>query len=138
MGEVQRDKPGYICGYVGTTKCVRRAAGTSLRRPGGNGGDKPTSFLLISDFNKIGDRGCQHINERLAASENSWHAYSSKHFRGLWCEGGGVQVEGAPGMDQLYIAGNSDQGNKVGVTGSRFLRGFSGYVSCDGEYKESQ
>ena len=29
---------------------------------GGAGGDKPRSLLLNSGWNKIGDRGCRHIN----------------------------------------------------------------------------
>ena len=39
-------------------------------------------------------------------------------------------------MDLLYIGSNSGQKNKIGVAGSRFLRGVAGKVSCDEEYKE--
>ena len=47
-------------------------------------------------------------------------------------EGGGVQgdgqAEGAPGIDLLYIGRNSGWDNKIGVAGSRFLRGVAGKV----------
>ena len=49
---------------------------------------------------------------------------------------GDGQVEGAPTIDRLYIGSNSGRDNKIGVAGSRFLRGVTGTVDCDGEYKE--
>ena len=78
----------------------------------------------------------------MAASEMGLYGYSSKYFSCLWCEGGGVQGDGqaagAPGRDQLYICGNSGRFNKIGLTGSRFLRGVAGKVICDWEYQEWQ
>ena len=44
---------------------------------------------------------------------------------------GDVQVERAPGIDQMYIGSNSGYDNKIGVAGSRFLRGVVGVVNCD-------
>ena len=49
---------------------------------------------------------------------------------------GDGQAEGALGTDQLYIGSNSGFDNKIGVTGSRFLRGVADEVSCDWEYWE--
>ena len=49
---------------------------------------------------------------------------------------GDGQAEGAPRMDLLYIGSNSGYDNKIGVAGSRFLRGVAGKVTCDGEYDE--
>ena len=49
---------------------------------------------------------------------------------------GDGQAEGAPGMDQLYIGSNSGYYNKIGVTGSCFLRGVAVNVICNEEYKE--
>ena len=49
---------------------------------------------------------------------------------------GDGKVEGVPGMDQLYVCSNSDYGNKIGVAGSRFLRGVTGTVLYDKEYDE--
>ena len=49
---------------------------------------------------------------------------------------GDGQAEGAPGTDQLFIGINSGRYNKIGVTGSRFLRGVAGKVYCDWEYDE--
>ena len=49
---------------------------------------------------------------------------------------GDGQVEGAPGIDRLYISSNPGQYNKIGMAGSRFLRGVAGTVSCDWEYKK--
>ena len=66
--------------------------------------------------------------------------YKSKYFRELWREGGGVQGDGqAPwthGMDRLYIGSNSGYRNKIGVAGSRVLRGVADNVNCDGECQE--
>ena len=47
---------------------------------------------------------------------------------------GDGQAEGAPGMDRLYIVSNSGRNNKIGVAGSRFLRGVAGFVNCDEDY----
>ena len=49
---------------------------------------------------------------------------------------GDGQAEGAPGKDQLYIGSNSGLSNKIGVTGSRFLRGVADDVYCEGEYQK--
>ena len=49
---------------------------------------------------------------------------------------GNSQAEGASGVDLLYIGCNSGSSNKIGVAGSRFLRGVAGRVICDGEYEE--
>ena len=49
---------------------------------------------------------------------------------------GDGQAEGASGMDLLYIGSNSGRNNKIGVTGSRFLRGVADNVKCDLEYEE--
>ena len=49
---------------------------------------------------------------------------------------GDGQAEGAPGEDLVYIGSNSGRYNKIGVAGSRFLRGVAGKVYCDWEYKE--
>ena len=49
---------------------------------------------------------------------------------------GDGQAEGAPGIDLLYIGSNSGRDNKIGVAGSRFLRGVAGTVYCDEEYEE--
>ena len=49
---------------------------------------------------------------------------------------GDGQAEVAPGMDHLYIGCNSGYGNKIGVAGSRFLRGVAGTVYCDEKYEE--
>ena len=46
------------------------------------------------------------------------------------------QAEGAPGVDRLYIGSNSGGDNKIGVAGSRFLRGVAGKVYYDEEYEE--
>ena len=48
------------------------------------------------------------------------------------------QTEGAPAVDQLYIGSNSGWDNKIGVAGSRFLRGVASKVYCYKEYQESQ
>ena len=45
---------------------------------------------------------------------------------------------GAPGMDQLYFGSNSGLYNKIGVAGSRFLRGVADEVTCNGEYDEER
>ena len=47
---------------------------------------------------------------------------------------GDGKVERALGRDQLYIVINSGWDNKIGVAGSRFLRGVAGEVDCDREY----
>ena len=61
--------------------------------------------------------------------------YSLKYFSQLWREGGGVQgdgqAEGVPEVDRLYIGSNSGWDNKIGVAGSRFLRGVAVNVICD-------
>ena len=49
---------------------------------------------------------------------------------------GDGQAEGAPGKDQLYIGSNSGYDNKIGVAGSRFLRGVANDVYCDEKYDE--
>ena len=49
---------------------------------------------------------------------------------------GDSQAKGAPGTDQLYIGSNSGPFNKIGVAGSRFLRGVAKKVNCDWEYDE--
>ena len=49
---------------------------------------------------------------------------------------GDGQAAGAHEMDQLYIDSNSGRDNKIGVSGSRFLRGVADEVNCEGEYKE--
>ena len=49
--------------------------------------------------------------------------------------GDGQAIE-VGGIDQLYIGSNLGYRNKIGVAGSRFLRGVSGTVNCDGEYKK--
>ena len=49
---------------------------------------------------------------------------------------GDGKVVGAPGVDQLYIGSNSGFDNKIGVTGSRFLRGVAETVNCDGKYED--
>ena len=49
---------------------------------------------------------------------------------------GDGQAEGSPGIYQLYIGSNSGTDNKIGVAGSRFLRGVTGFVDCDWEYIE--
>ena len=49
---------------------------------------------------------------------------------------GDGQAEGAPGMDQLYIGSNSGWDNKIGLVGSRFLRGVTDNINCDLEYYE--
>ena len=49
---------------------------------------------------------------------------------------GDDQAEGALGTDLVYIGSNSGYDNKIGVTGSRFLRGVAGKVYCDKEYDE--
>ena len=49
---------------------------------------------------------------------------------------GDGQAAGAPGVDQLYIGSKSGFKNKIGVAGSRFLRGVADEVTCDGEYYE--
>ena len=49
---------------------------------------------------------------------------------------GDGQAEGAPGTDLLYIVSNSGFDNKIGVAGSRFLKGVAGKVNCDWEFKE--
>ena len=49
---------------------------------------------------------------------------------------GDGQAVGAPGVDLVYIGSNSGQNNKIGVAGSRFLRGVASRVNCDGEYEE--
>ena len=46
------------------------------------------------------------------------------------------QVEGASGIDILYIGCNSGWNNKIGMAGSRFLRGVADNVYCDGKYQE--
>ena len=46
---------------------------------------------------------------------------------------GDSQAEGAPEVDKLYIGSNSGQNNKIGVAGSRFLRGVASEVYCDEE-----
>ena len=78
----------------------------------------------------------------MAASERSWYAYSSQYFRLLWREGVGMQgdgqMAGAPAMDQLYFGSNSGWNNKIGVAGSRFLRGVAENVNCDEEYEEEE
>ena len=45
---------------------------------------------------------------------------------------GNGKVAEAPGEDQLYIGSN----NKIGLAGSRFLRGVAGKVYYDREYQE--
>ena len=58
----------------------------------------------------------------------------------MWLEGGGEQgdgqAEGAPGVDLLYFGSNSGWSNKIGMAGSRFLRGVADNVYCNGEYDE--
>ena len=49
---------------------------------------------------------------------------------------GDGQAKGAPGKALMYIGSNSGRDNKIGVAGSRFLRGVAGKVYCDGEYQE--
>ena len=49
---------------------------------------------------------------------------------------GDGQAEGTPGIDQLYIGSNSGRINKIGVAGSRFLRGVAGTVYYDWKYQE--
>ena len=49
---------------------------------------------------------------------------------------GDNQAEGAPRVDQLYIGSKSGRFNTIGVAGSRFLRGVTGYVDCEGQYKK--
>ena len=46
------------------------------------------------------------------------------------------QAGGAPGVDLLFFGSNSGGDNKIGVAGSRFLRGVAGKVYCDEEYDE--
>ena len=45
------------------------------------------------------------------------------------------QAGGAP-EDKLYIGSNSGWDNKIGVAGSRFLRGVADNIYCDEEYEE--
>ena len=49
---------------------------------------------------------------------------------------GDGQAEGAPGVDQLYIGSNPGYGNKIGVAGSRFLRGVADIIYYDSESDE--
>ena len=51
---------------------------------------------------------------------------------------GDGQAEGAPGADLVYIVSNSGRNNKIGVAGSRFLRGVAGKVYRDGEYEDEE
>ena len=58
------NKYGYVYLWICRWQRVRREG---MQAPlegglGAAGGDKPMSFLLNSAFNKIGDRGCRHIN----------------------------------------------------------------------------
>ena len=49
---------------------------------------------------------------------------------------GDDQAEESPAIDKLYIGNNSGWYNKIGVAGSRFLRGVAGKVDCDEDYEE--
>ena len=49
---------------------------------------------------------------------------------------GDGQAVGVPGVDQLYIVSNLGWDNKIGVAGSRFLRGVADEVKCDWQYKK--
>ena len=51
---------------------------------------------------------------------------------------GNDQAEGAPEVDLLYIGSKSGLSNKIGVAGSRFLKGVADNVFCNVEYKKSQ
>ena len=49
---------------------------------------------------------------------------------------GDGQAKGATGVDQLYIGSNLGRYNKIGVAGSRFLKGVADKVDFDREYKK--
>ena len=49
---------------------------------------------------------------------------------------GDGQVAETPEIDLLFIGSNLGKESKIGVAGSRFLRGIAGQVDCDRKYKK--
>ena len=103
---------------------------------GGVGGGSHMSLLLNLGSNTIGDNGCQHISVRGWLGLKRVDMGNSQNISGN-CgvrEGCRVMVKRKGHLERLYckVGSNSGYSNKIGVAGSRFLRGVAGKAYCNG------